>query len=73
MLTLVVKDVLKHFFYFNKKGKAMEQVYKEAVKIRNSAKNDKGGAVEELIRKHEVKATKAIPSKQSQYQHLHKN
>lgn len=51
----------------------MEQVYKEAVKIRNSAKNDKCGAVEELIRKHEVKATKAIPSKQSQYQHLHKN
>lgn len=51
----------------------MEQVYKEAVKIRNSAKNDKGGAVEELIRKQEVKATKAIPSKQSQYQHLHKN
>ena len=36
----------------------MEQVYKEAVV---------------KAWKHEVNATKAIPSKQSQYQHLHKN
>ena len=31
-------------FYFNKKGKRKEQVYKEAVKTWKSVKNDKDGA-----------------------------
>ena len=53
--TLALKDSLKHLFYFDKKRKTKEPVYKEAAKMWNSMKKDKDGAAEELIRKHEEK------------------